>query len=151
MKKSLFFCLIFLSLWAAQAQKINFLKAQEQHWVGGVCCSYGINYHFYFESTDTIHFIHIDSVWIGDRLFVEGEKNSLTNFKNVRKGKTTYHITAASIWNSALNKGEEIVELDPAIHPPHYKGKACLVYYADKQRKIIPVPEFMKLGTIAYP
>jgi hypothetical protein len=104
----------------------------------------------YLESTDTVNFINIDTVWIGDKFFSEGGQNSLTNFKNTRKGKTTYRITAASFWKS--NNDTDYPGKEPStIKPPHYKGKACLIYYQNKQRKIISVPEFMRLNTLAYP
>jgi hypothetical protein len=150
MKKIIALCFIFISILSSNAQNIKFLNAQEQHWVGGICCSYGVNYNFYFESSDTLKFIHIDTVWIGEKFFTE-DQNSLTNFKNVRKGKTTYHITVSTRWNSNTSKGEEIIQQKPAFKTPHYKGKACMIYYMGKQRRIIPVPDFMKLSTIAYP
>jgi len=132
------------------AQQIKFLNATEQHWIGGVCCNYGINYVIYLESTDTINFIHIDTVWIGEKFYAEKLKNNLTNYKNVRKGKTTYRITASSIWDSNTAKGEEFIEQKSSIKPPKHKGKACLIYYSGKERKIISVPKFTKLGTVVY-
>lgn len=151
MKKVLLLSFILLAIGSSYAQKIQFLKATEQHWVGGVCCSYGTNYIMYLESTDTVNFIKIDTVWIGDKFFSEGQQHSLTNYKNVRKGKTTYRITAASIWKSNNDSDLLNQEETSALKPPRYKGKACLIYYLNKQRKIISVPEFMKLNTLAYP
>ena len=132
------------------AQKIKFLDATEQHWISGVCCSYGINYIIYLESNDTTIFIHIDTVWVGDKLFVEKQKNNLTNYKNVRKGKTTYRITLSSSWDSNTSKSEEFTEHKSDIKPPKYNGKACLIYYIGKEKKQINVPRFLKLGTITY-
>jgi hypothetical protein len=151
MKKFLFFLVFSQFSTLADAQTIKFLNATEQHWVGGVCCSYGINYDFYFESADTVNFVHIDTVWIGEKFFTEGGKNNLTNFKNVRQHKTTYHISAASIWNTKNDEDLKIVLETSGPRPPHYKGKACLIYCTDRQRKMISVPEFKKLNTVAYP
>jgi hypothetical protein len=135
---------------SAQAQKIKFLNATEQHWVGGECCSYGVNYLIYLESTDTVSFIHIDTAWIGDKLFTEKQKNNLANFKNVRKGKTTFRITMSSSWSNDINKGEEIRDQKPPVDPPKYKGKACLIYYTGKQRNIISVKNFIKLSSVVF-
>jgi hypothetical protein len=151
MKKLLLLSLISLFVVRAFAQDIKFLKATEQHWVGGVCCSYGTNYIIYLESTDTINFIHFDTVWIGDRFFAEGAKNNLKNFKIARKGKTTYTITASSSWRSNNDIDIQKMEETSSLKPPRYKGKGCLVYYAGKQRKIISIPEFVLLSTLAYP
>jgi hypothetical protein len=133
------------------AQKIQFLKATEQHWVGGVCCSYGTNFIMYLQSNDTIHFIHIDTVWIGDKMYVENQPFNLNNYKNARKGITTYRITASTSWNKETSQGQEILDQKSPVKPPHYKGKGCLIYYSGKKRQIISVPEFVKLSPLAYP
>ena len=151
MKRLLILFGISLFFVGVSAQNIKFLKGTEQHWVGGVCCSYGTNYIMYLESSDTVNFIHIDTVWIGDKFFVEGGQNRLDLFKNVRKGITTYRITALSSWSNKNDSDLKIVEETKGPKPPHYKGKACLIYYSGKQRKFIPVPEFMKLNTVNYP
>ncbi len=150
MKKLLFLFIILFVFENGFAQKIKFLNATEQHWVSGVCCSYGINYIIYLESNDTINYIHVDSVWVGEKLFVEKQKNKLSNFKIVRKGKTTYSIMLASSWDSNTSKSEEFTEHKSGIKPPKYSGKACLIYYTGKEKKQINVPRFLKLGTITY-
>ena len=144
--------MISLFLCGANAQNINFLKATEQHWVGGVCCSYGTTYIMYLESTDTLHFIHFDTIWIENKFFTEAATNNkLTNFKNVRKGKTTYSITASSSWRSNTYIDAHKIEEVSTVKPPHYKGKGCLIYYEGKQRRIISIPEFVLLSTLNYP
>jgi len=119
--------------------------------VGGVCCKYGTNYIFYLESTDTINFINIDSVWIGDRLFAKDRKFKLNNYYNVKNGKTTYRITASTLWDNKDSTDMKFVEEHLDVKPPRYKGVACLMYYSDKQLQLIPVKEFTKLNSIAYP
>lgn len=150
MKRLLFLSIIIISI-TCHAQEIKFLKATEQHWVGGVCCRYGTNYIFYLESTDTVNFIRIDSVWIGDRLFSEDRRYKLTNYYNVKKGVTTYRITASFSWDQKDSTDMKYIMEHLDVKPPRYKGVACLMYYSGKQLQVIPVKEFAKLNSIAYP
>jgi len=151
MQNSIFISLLILVFNSLSAQDLKVIEATKQNWAGGVCCSYGTNYTFSFESADTLQTISIDTLWIGKQYYVENQTRRFSFSKAIQNDKMIYHITVADSYNSrgieTYNEFEEI----PVINPLKYKGQACIVYHVLNRRKIFEIENIIEYAAIAYP
>jgi hypothetical protein len=151
MKRIILFFIICLGICIANAQVFTFLQATQQQWYGGICCSHGTNYLISFESTDTIHNITIDTVWIGNKFYTTNSKNSFLIFNSIVKGKMNYQLTIAESWNANGIPDNEIVSNESKIITLIYNGQACVVYHYRKKKMVMLVENIIELPPIAYP
>jgi len=153
MKKQIFILSLFLIFLGCYAQKIKLNEANVQHWTGGVCCISGDNYTIQLEIADTLNFIVIDTIWIGNKFYIENGDKQFTAEKLISEGKTIYNIKVSESTNTK-NKGYpemEVVEKQSSTYPPNYNGQACVYYYLKNKRQIIEIDSFIQLPRLAYP
>ena len=151
MKKFILISIFSITLLNIKAQNIKVLEATQQSWAGGVCCSGGTNYSINLESTDTLNFIKVDTIWMGGEYYVEKAEPGFTLFKVIFNKKTKYQLSYGKSWNKYPHQEDDIPVLKPNEESPKYKGQAFVIYHYKKQREAIEIEGFAILQPIAYP
>lgn len=153
MKRLLLFLLVLTGVAnCAIAQSLQLLNATEQSWSGGVCCRMGTNYSITLESPDTVHLPVIDTIWINDTWHAANGVENFSVQKSKAKGKTTYQLFVGESHDT--NNTPDILKMKtdkPKIHPPAYKGKACIIYTLNGRKKLLDIKSFTKLRSLQYP
>ena len=136
----------------SSAQSLKQLSATEQRWSGGVCCRMGTNYVITLEGKNTTRSFTIDTVWIGDIGHAGSGQENFSIQKSKTERNTKYQLFVSETHDT--NNTPDILKIkadNPKIHPPVYKGKACILYTIGGHKKLLPIKDFIQLKAIAYP
>lgn len=152
--KVIFSLIIILgSFQSIKSQDLKLTSSTEQSWAGGVCCATGTNYQIIIEVESPDKKIHLDTLWIGQSLFVLNENDGymVTCAKNGQRLSYTINVGISSnrYGDYEIEKKEESKKVKEKA--PEYSGAALLIYHVNKQRKLLQIQAFKELPYLAYP
>lgn len=133
----LFIILIFCAISNATfSQKFLLKQAVADHWANGFCCNSGVNYSFVYECMECEEKLKVDSVWIGNELFITGDKNCTVTYNKkmmmISVQKVREHLIKQT--DSAKNSSA-----------PDYKGEVYISGSYQGKRIVLIVEKYMQV------